>query len=83
MKKIVMKTYEDPLIDVVKISRRLKALRIQRGYTTVEAFTKETGLSRSQYLRFEKGNDLKLSSLVKIIKAFNITFSEFFEDGFL
>jgi transcriptional regulator with XRE-family HTH domain len=83
MKKIVMKTCEDPLIDVVKISRRLKALRIQRGYTTVEAFTKETGLSRSQYLRFEKGNDLKLSSLVKIIKAFNITFSEFFEDDFL
>jgi transcriptional regulator with XRE-family HTH domain len=83
MKKIVMKTPEDPLIDVVKISRRLKALRIQRGYTTVEAFTKDTGLSRSQYLRFEKGNDVKLSSLVKIIKAFNITFSEFFEDGFL
>jgi transcriptional regulator with XRE-family HTH domain len=68
---------------VVKISRRLKALRIQRGYTTVEAFTKETGLSRPQYLRFEKGNDLKLSSLVKIIKAFNMTFAEFFEDGFL
>ena len=82
MKKVAMKTYEDPQIDVVKISRRFKALRIQRGYTTVEAFTKDTGLSRSQYLRFEKGNDLKLSSLVKIIRAFNMTFEEFFRDYF-
>jgi hypothetical protein len=80
MKEIMKKIHEDPLIDVMKVSRKIKALRIQRGYPTVESFTRENGLPRSLYLRFEKGNDLKLSSLVKIIRAFNMTFAEFFRD---
>jgi transcriptional regulator with XRE-family HTH domain len=76
----VSKIYDDPLVDVIKVSRKIKALRISRGYPTAESFTKRHGLSRSLYIRFEKGSDLRFSSLIRIIKAFDMSFADFFED---
>jgi DNA-binding XRE family transcriptional regulator len=82
MKSKNVKVYYDPLVDVIKTARKIKELRIKRGYLTAESFTKRHRLSRSLYLRFEKGNDIKLSSFIKIINAFDISIEDIFNDRF-
>jgi len=68
--------------DIQKLANRLKSLRIEKGFTSYEAFANEFGLSRALYGRYEKGKDLRYSSLVKIVKALDMTLEEFFSDGF-
>ena len=66
-----------------KIAERLKALRIKRGYNNYEDFAYENDISRSQYGLYERGKaDMRMSSLVKILKALNISIQEFFSEGF-
>ena len=38
--------------------------------------------TRAQFGRYEKGQDLRMSSLIKIVNAFNISLKEFFSEGF-
>lgn len=82
MKRKNVKIYDDPLLEVIKVAGKIKELRIKRGYLTGESFTKQHCLSRSLYLRFEKGNDIKLSSFIKIINAFDISIKDLFDDRF-
>jgi len=79
-KKVVVK--KAPAQEILKMAKRLRELRIQNGYTSYESFANEHGLSRALYGRYEKGKDLRFSSLVKIVKAFNISLEEFFSEGF-
>lgn len=65
-----------------QLGERIKALRLQRGYTSYEYFAYEHNISRAQFGRYEKGQDLRFSSLIKIIHAFGITIQEFFSEGF-
>jgi transcriptional regulator with XRE-family HTH domain len=65
-----------------KLGQRIKALRIERGYTSYEYFAYEHGFSRAQYGRYEQGQDLRFSSLVRIVNAFGMTLQDFFEHGF-
>ncbi len=67
---------------VAKLARRIKSLRISKGYTNYETFAYEKGISRSQYGRYENGEDLRFSSLMRVIEAFDMTPSEFFGEGF-
>ncbi|KFF14111.1 DNA-binding protein [Chryseobacterium soli] len=60
----------------------LKELRIAKGYSSYEYFAYDHNISRAQYGRYEKGEDLRFSTLAKIINAFGITMSEFFSEGF-
>jgi hypothetical protein len=39
-------------------------------------------LPRAQYGRYEKGEDLRFSSLMKVIRAYGISPQEFFSKGF-
>ncbi|MCX6272800.1 MAG: hypothetical protein NTU44_16605 [Bacteroidetes bacterium] len=39
-------------------------------------------MPRAQYGRYEKGEDLRYSSLLKVVRAFGITMEEFFQAGF-
>ncbi len=78
-KKVVKKA---PGQEILKMARRIKELRIRQGYTSYESFANEHGLSRALYGRYEKGKDLRFSSLSKIVKAFNMTLQEFFSEGF-
>jgi transcriptional regulator with XRE-family HTH domain len=71
-----------PATEVLKMAKRLKGLRIKQGFTSYESFANEHGLSRALYGRYEKGKDLRFSSLVKLVKAFDITLEEFFSEGF-
>ena len=68
--------------DVTRLAQRLKALRIKMGYTSYEAFANDHDLSRALYGRYEKGKDLRFSSLTKVVRAFDMTLEEFFSEGF-
>ena len=65
-----------------KLGARIKALRIKNGYTSYEYFAYEHDISRAQFGRYEQGQDLRLSSLIKIANAFGMTLQEFFSEGF-
>lgn len=65
-----------------KLANRIKELRIKKGYTSYEYFAYDHNIPRAQYGRYEKGEDLKFSSLLKILKGLNISLKEFFEEGF-
>ena len=65
-----------------KMGVRIKQLRIQKGYTSYEYFAYDHDISRAQFGRYEQGQDLRLSSLIKIVNAFGMTLQEFFSEGF-
>ncbi len=68
--------------DLKKLGERIKQLRIKKGYTSYEYFAYDHHISRSQFGRYEQGQDLKFSSLLKVVEAFGISLSEFFSEGF-
>ncbi len=72
-------TKEDAL---KSLGARIKSLRIKKGYTSYEYFAYEHNISRAQFGRYERGEDLRFSTLVKIINAFDMTIEEFFAEGF-
>jgi hypothetical protein len=80
-KKVVKKTLtkEDSL---KKLGERIKQLRIKSGYTSYEYFAYENDISRAQFGRYERGEDIRFGSLVKIINAFGMSIDEFFSEGF-
>jgi transcriptional regulator with XRE-family HTH domain len=82
MKKIEAVDKKTPAVEVLKMAKRLKGLRVEQGFTSYESFANEHGLSRALYGRYEKGKDLRFSSLVRLVKAFDITLEEFFSEGF-
>jgi len=65
-----------------KLGKRIKQLRIAKGYSSYEYFAYENEISRAQYGRYEKGEDLRFSTLAKVINALGITMREFFSEGF-
>lgn len=72
----------DPEDQLLKLGARIKALRIKAGYNSYETFAYEHGLPRAQYGRYEQGQDLRFSSLVKVVAALGLTFADFFDEGF-
>lgn len=63
-----------------KLAKRVKELRIERGYTSYEYFAYEHNISRAQFGRYERGEDLRFSSLLKVCNALGVTLEEFFKD---
>ena len=71
----------DPFIK--KVGERLRKLRIAKGYTSYEQFAYEHNIGRAQYGKYERGSeDMRISSLYKIVVAMGITMDEFFGEGF-
>lgn len=68
--------------ELQKLARRIKSLRISAGYTSYEYFAYEHNISRTQYARYERGEDLRYTSLLKVINAHGMTVDEFFSEGF-
>jgi transcriptional regulator with XRE-family HTH domain len=62
--------------EIKKLGARLRYLRIQAGYTSAETFAYEKGISRALYGRYERGKDLRYSSLVRLANCFNMTVAE-------
>lgn len=65
-----------------KLGERIKEIRISKGYTSYEYFAYEHNISRAQFGRYERGEDLRFSTLIRIVSAFDMTFEEFFSKGF-
>jgi DNA-binding Xre family transcriptional regulator len=65
--------------EVVKIAKRIKELRVKKGYSSYEVFAYENGISRSQFGKYEKGENMRIESLLKVIKALGVTPEEFFK----
>ena len=62
------------------IGAKIKDLRIRSGYTSAEIFAYEHELNRISYWRMEKGTNITMSSLFRILDIHQITLSEFFKD---
>ena len=72
----------DKAKEVKKLAKRIKSLRIEKGYTSYENFAFDNKIHRAQYGRYETGTDMQFTSLLKIAKAFEMTLEEFFSEGF-
>jgi DNA-binding XRE family transcriptional regulator len=79
-KKSIQKEEETPIL--AAFGNRLRDLRISKGYTSQEAFAYDHGFSRIQMNKWERGADIKLSTLERLAKAFGMTVQEFFGEGF-
>lgn len=79
-----MREKEDklPNEDLIRLGNRIKELRIKKGYTSYEYFAYEHNISRAQFGRYEKGEDLRYTSLLKVVRALDMTLEEFFSEGF-
>lgn len=71
----------DPGIQRKKLGERIKQLRIQKGYTSYEYFAYEHNISRAQFGRYENGQDLRFSSLIRVVSALGMSVSEFFSEA--
>lgn len=67
---------------LIPLGERIKSLRLKAGYTSYEHFAYEHDFSRAQFGRYESGEDLRYTSLVKVVAAFGLTLEEFFSEGF-
>ena len=65
-----------------QLGKRIKALRLQKGYKNSEFFAYEHEINRSQYGKYERGEDMRVSSLFKVMEAHGISPKEFFAKGF-
>lgn len=82
-KKTPKSKKQDLAADLKRLGARIKSLRVRNGYTNHEIFAYENGIDRVQYGRYERGAaDMQYSSLLKIIRAFDMTPEEFFSEGF-
>lgn len=78
-----MATKDDYTIQQLEsLAKRLREVRKERGFSNYEQFAFENEIPRAQYGRYEKGHDLRFSSLIKVLKAMDISLKEFFGDGF-
>lgn len=69
----------EPEEEIKKLGARLRYLRIQAGYTSAETFALEKGISRALYGRYERGRDLRYSTLVRLASCFDMTVLEFLQ----
>ena len=60
------------------IGARMKELRKEK-YSNYEHFAYENDLNRVQYGRYENGNDFRMSTFLKILKALKISPADFFK----
>lgn len=73
--------FDDELY-IKQLAQRIRSLRLAKGYSSHETFAYEKGIPRAQYGRYERGEDLRFTSLVKIVQAFDMSLEEFFSEGF-
>lgn len=65
---------------ILKIAEKIKILRKEKGFTSYESFAFEHEINRVQYFRIEKGQNITLKTLIKVLRIHNLTLKEFFDD---
>lgn len=74
-------TQEEPIDPrLAKIGEKIKDLRIKKGYSSYEQFAFEHELPRSGYGDHEKGKNMTLISLLRILDIHGIAVKDFFKD---
>ena len=68
--------------ELLVLAKRIKELRKKAGYSSYENFAYDNNITRSQWGRYERGEDLRYTSLTKVCKALKISLEEFFSEGF-
>lgn len=71
---------EKQKLTIDKIGARIRELRKGNGYTNHDLFAYDHGLDRTQYSKYERGADMRISSLIKVLAALDISPAEFFKD---
>jgi transcriptional regulator with XRE-family HTH domain len=79
VKKITEKAVTGETKQLKQIGDRLKYYRKKSGYTNYEYFAYENNISRPQYGKYEAGANIQLNTLIKILKALNVSLEEFFK----
>lgn len=69
-------------IQIKNLGARIKKLRLGLGYTNADFFAYDYSISRSQYGRYERGEDIRFSSLLRILQIHKLSLKEFFSEGF-
>ena len=78
-RKSIKKTDKDFEMFLVQVGEKLKKTRIAKGYSSYEQFAYDHEIGRAQYGKYERGTeDLRLSSLYKILNNMGLSFEEFF-----
>jgi transcriptional regulator with XRE-family HTH domain len=66
---------------LINLGENLKKYRTKNGYTSYEQFAFEHNIGRAQYGKYERGTeDMRLSSLFKVLKELNVPWDEFFKE---
>ena len=77
-KKTPIKKPIDPRAE--QVAKKLKEMRIEKGYTSYENFAIDKGIRRMQYWRMETGTNFTFTSLLRILDAHKMSLSDFFEE---
>lgn len=80
MKNPISKKQEEKYLK--QLGARLRHFRKLRGYTNYEYFAYEVQMSRTQYGKYEKGANIQFATLLNLLKALDVTISDFFSEGF-
>lgn len=76
-----MKQVDEPLDSrLLKVAQKLRQLRLQAGYKSYEAFAFDNDLPRVGYGRHEKGSNITMKSLLRLLDIHKVSLAEFFSD---
>lgn len=67
---------------IEKLAKRIRQIRKSKGYSSFEEFANDHDIHRAQLGRYEKGQNMKFTSVVKVAKSFDMSLKEFFSEGF-
>ena len=73
-------TEREILKNIEEVAQKIRKLRIEKGFSSSENFANAFELNRVQYWRIEKGHNITLKTLFKILQIHNLTPEEFFKD---
>jgi hypothetical protein len=62
-----------------KVGEKLRLLRQEAGYTSYEKFAYDNELNRVQYGRMEKGSNMTLGSLLRVLDVHKVSLEDFFK----
>lgn len=65
-----------------RLGRRIRVLRKQAGYSSLEKFANDHDFDRAQYGRYETGHNMTLQTLHRILTALDVEASQFFNEDF-
>jgi hypothetical protein len=63
---------------LIKIGEKLRELRKTSGYKSYENFAFDNEINRVQYGRMEKGSNITILSLLKVLDIHKLSLEEFF-----